>query len=162
MRFHKEALVLGDLIDNAIISSQGYAQQYGVHVEFEKNSAARLTLSADKNRLNQVLLNLISNAIKYSPTEGRVLITAERNGPMVRVSVSDQGEGVPVNFQSQIFSHFSQADASNTREKGGTGLGLAISKEIIERQGGVIGFSSPEGAGATFYFELPLPTLPVA
>jgi signal transduction histidine kinase len=156
MPFHKEPIVLEELINEAITLSQGYAQQYKVTIKFEKNVIAKLKVNADKNRLTQVLLNLLSNAIKYSPENGHVLVTAEPNDSVVRVSVIDQGQGVPPDFQSQIFSHFSQADTSNTRAKGGTGLGLAISKEIIERHEGRIGFNSPAGEGATFFFELPL------
>ena len=75
---------------------------------------------------------------------------------MLRVSVADQGPGIPEAFESRIFSKFSQADAGDNRQQGGTGLGLAICKEIVERMGGHIGFDSAPGAGATFWFELPI------
>lgn len=83
----------------------------------------------------------------------KLVIKAQCADNKVRISVTDQGKGIPEDFQNDIFNRFSQADSSDTREKGGTGLGLAISKEIIERQGGKIGFSSPPGKGVTFYFE---------
>jgi CheY-like chemotaxis protein len=78
-----------------------------------------------------------------------------RAGPRVRVEVRDHGPGIPAAFRKRIFQKFSQADASDTRQKGGTGLGLSISRAIIERLGGYIGFESEPGQGATFFFELP-------
>ena len=74
----------------------------------------------------------------------------------MRVSVRDHGPGIPQAFRARIFEHFSQADSSDTRQKGGTGLGLAISRQLIERMGGRLSFDSQEGVGSTFYFELPL------
>jgi DNA-binding response OmpR family regulator len=76
----------------------------------------------------------------------------------VRVEVTDHGLGIPAEFRSRIFQKFSQADSSDTRQKGGTGLGLSITKELVERMGGRIGFDSVEGQGATFYIELPIVT----
>ncbi|MFT6624740.1 MAG: signal transduction histidine kinase [Cycloclasticus sp.] len=154
MSFQNKPLVVGELIEKAVISNQGYAHQYDVELLIEKNKCADLILIADENRLIQVLSNFLSNAIKYSPTAGQVRITTDCVDQTLRVCVIDQGNGVPPSFHDRIFSYFSQADSSDTREKGGTGLGLAISREIIKRQGGTIGFSSPAGEGATFYFEL--------
>ncbi|MDX2426655.1 MAG: ATP-binding protein, partial [Cycloclasticus sp.] len=111
-------------------------------------------INADERRLLQVFTNLLSNAIKYSPESGEVLITVQCENNKARIAVTDQGKGVPVEFQGSIFEHFSQADSSDTREKGGTGLGLAIAKQIIDFHGGAIGFDCTPGHGTTFYFEL--------
>ena len=152
--FQKDNVEIGQLISKSTSANQGYADQYNVSFSIKNNNCDTCIVTADENRLMQVLSNLMSNAIKYSKKGGCVQVTVTCDTKKVRISIEDQGEGVPAEFQEHIFSHFTQADTSNTREKGGTGLGLAISKEIIERHGGKIGFTSTPGAGATFFFEL--------
>ncbi|MEH6503684.1 MAG: ATP-binding protein [Cycloclasticus sp.] len=154
MRFHKEKVLIGRLISKAVEANQGYADKYGVHLIVEKNECGTCVITADENRLLQVFSNLMSNAIKYSPENGEVRITTQCENNKVRIAVTDQGKGVPVEFQERVFEHFSQADSSDTREKGGTGLGLAISKQIIDFHGGNIDFDCTPGHGSTFYFEL--------
>jgi signal transduction histidine kinase len=110
----------------------------------------------DAQRLQQVLANLISNAIKFSPANATVQVSVTRATDRVRLTVKDQGPGIPAEFRTRIFQKFSQADSSDTRQKGGTGLGLAISRDLVERMGGRIGFESVEGQGASFWIELPL------
>ncbi|MCZ4320632.1 PAS domain S-box protein [Pseudomonas anguilliseptica] len=148
---HDEALQ--PLLEQAIEENQPYASHYQVQLQLQ-GPPTQARVRVDKLRLAQVLANLLSNAAKFSPQGQTVEVRVEQHDALVRVSVTDHGPGVPENFQARIFSKFSQADATDTRQKGGTGLGLAISKEIIERIGGKIGFHSSPGHGATFWFEL--------
>ena len=108
----------------------------------------------DEQRLTQVLLNLVGNAIKFTDT-GEVRVTAKTIDGHFNVSVSDTGPGIPAEHQSRIFEQFQQVDNSNTRAKGGTGLGLAIAKQIVEMHGGRIWVESTLGKGSTFQMELP-------
>jgi len=103
----------------------------------------------------QLFANLLSNAAKYSPAGGKVLITVERIDRRIRVGVKDNGPGIPDEFKDRIFQKFAQADSSNTRKKGGTGLGLSIAKAIIEKMGGNIWFDSQPNVQTAFYVELP-------
>jgi signal transduction histidine kinase len=103
-----------------------------------------------------VFTNLLSNAAKFSPIDSTVEITIARHADsLVRVSIADQGPGIPKTFYPRIFGKFAQADSSDSRQKGGTGLGLSIAKAIVEQLGGEISFTTKIGFGTTFYVDLP-------
>jgi signal transduction histidine kinase len=113
-----------------------------------------LPVLGSPDRLRQVIGNLFSNAIKYSPQGGRVEVTAAIQGDAIRIEVHDDGIGIPAEQQAQIFTKFFRADAAASGIPG-TGLGLAVSRDIIEAHGGQIGFVSTERGGTTFFIELP-------
>jgi signal transduction histidine kinase len=112
--------------------------------------------SGDSDRIQQVLVNLIDNAAKYSPSGGHVVISTERHDDAVRVSVADEGMGIAPEAQRRVFERFYRADPNHTRAPAGTGLGLYICRELVERMGGRIGLRSQPGSGSTFWFDLPL------
>ncbi|USK39020.1 cell wall metabolism sensor histidine kinase WalK [Cytobacillus firmus] len=109
----------------------------------------------DEDKLTQVLDNIISNALKYSPEGGKVTFGIEEKDEFIIVSVSDQGVGIPKENIEQIFERFYRVDKARTRKLGGTGLGLAIAKEMVEAHGGKIWAASTEGKGTTISFSLP-------
>ncbi len=118
---------------------------------------------ADRDRVIQVLTNLVSNAIKFSPEGGEVTVHVARRGPgAVRFSVRDCGPGIPAAQLGRLFRKFGQLDGSDTRPSGGTGLGLAISRSIVEEHGGAIGVDSEPGVQTTFWFDLPEGSGPAA
>ena len=111
---------------------------------------------ADADRLRQVLSNLISNAIKYSPNGGRITVGAHSHEEKVIVWVADQGMGIPAEAVSHLFTKFFRVDNGDTRKIGGTGLGLALVKNIVGAHGGEVWVESTEGVGSTFFFTLPV------
>ena len=114
-------------------------------------------VSGDFGRLQQVLWNLLTNAVKFTPKEGRIHVLAERVNSHIEVSISDTGEGIDPEFLPHIFQRFSQADGSITRHHGGLGLGLSIVKSLVELHGGSVrADSAGHGQGATFTVRLPL------
>jgi two-component system phosphate regulon sensor histidine kinase PhoR len=114
-------------------------------------------LQGDTGRLAQVLLNLVDNALKYTPSGGSVTVAAEELGNMVRVKVTDTGTGIPKADLPRLFERFYRVDKARSRQTGGTGLGLSIVKHIVEAHGGTVGVESDLGKGATFMFTLPRP-----
>lgn len=142
------------LLIQAIAVNQAYGDKFNVTFILQECPENTL-IKGDRDRLMQVLTNLMSNAAKFSPPRNSVELSARQVGQNFRIQVRDHGPGIPKQFQDQLFQRFSQADSADTRQKGGTGLGLSISQAIIEHHNGQIGFETEEGVGSTFYFELP-------
>ncbi len=150
-----EPMPMDELLSESVKLNQGFADRYKVKLA-TRGVQPDIVVNADRKRLLQVMTNLISNAAKFSPTDGTVDIEMRQKAGRVTVSVGDRGTGIPENFRNRIFGRFAQADSADTRAKGGTGLGLAICKRLIEMMDGTIGFDNREGGGTTFWFELPV------
>ena len=143
------------LVSEVVKVNAAFGEKYHVNLRF-KEPASAILIYVDPDRLMQVLANLISNAVKFSPENSVVDLAVEHHGDVVRVSVIDCGAGIPEDFRATIFQKFSQADSATTRGRAGTGLGLSISKAIIEKFGGVLNFTSQPEDKTVFYFELPI------
>ena len=153
-------LSLPDIVEEVASILALSAEEKGLELTCDFSAPLWLPLVGDPGRLRQVLMNLVSNAIKFTRA-GEVSIrtsVVEESAAWVRVrmEVSDTGIGIAPGAQAKLFQPFTQVDASTTREHGGTGLGLAICRELIERMGGVIGLSSTPNVGSTFWFEITL------
>jgi signal transduction histidine kinase len=156
MQFERHAQPLLPVARTCAGGMQPYADQMGVGLRLESEEAARgLSATIDQDRLVQVLTNLLSNAVKFSPRGGAVTLALCRHADGARLSVRDQGAGIPPAFQPRVFQRFAQADGADTRQKGGTGLGLSISKSLVEEHGGQISFETQQGKGTTFHVDLP-------
>lgn len=141
---------LRNLIEHSVEETQAFADKY--NVQLKVNTPIEVYIHGDYDRLIQVMTNLISNAVKFSPPQGTVSIEIKMQGHQVMVSVTDEGPGIPTEFQDRIFNKFAQADSASTRSKGGTGLGLSIVKAILDKHNSKISFTTEEGKGTTFYF----------
>lgn len=132
------------------------ALKKGVSLNFSNPPIDFPTLRGDVGLLREVLRNLLDNAIQYTPANGRVEVSAERNGSSAVFTVADTGVGIPQAEHNRIFERFYRVDAARSREAGGTGLGLAIAKHIVEAHGGQIWVDSEIGSGSKFRFSIPL------
>jgi len=156
MQLYLQTLAIMPLVIQAKNRNLPLAQQSGVQLKIQSDLSDEVQVLVDENRLQQVFANLLANAIRFSPQQGLVLLEVRLIGLQVRVSVTDQGPGVPAEFLPRLFQKFSQADSSSSRRLSGTGLGLAISKELIERMDGAIGYQPNLPTGACFYIDLPV------
>jgi signal transduction histidine kinase len=144
---------VGELVRQSAQALQATAEDAGVRLRVD---IEELEVCADGDRIVQTLVNLLGNAIKFSPPGSTVTVAVGRDEGCARFSVTDSGRGIPAEQLDSIFERFNQVDASDTREKGGSGLGLAIAHGIVESHGGHLWAESAPGEGSSFRFTLPL------
>lgn len=143
---------LGGILERSAEAVRVFAEKHSVRLECP---SIKLNVWADPDRMERVVVNLVSNAVKFSPANEAVSIEVEDKPESVLVKVIDRGRGVPAEYRHVIFERFKQVKKTDATQKGGTGLGLAICKAIVEEHGGTIGVDSEEGKGSVFWFSLP-------
>ena len=158
LSMHWQPLNVGALIDDAAAQAAAWFTDKGVELGVEVAEEARQTvLTADPDRLGQVLTNLLDNAVRHTPAGGRVQLGAQRTGATLRLSVRDSGSGIAAEHLPHLFERFYRADAARDRAHGGSGIGLAIVHSIVLAHGGTVTVASAgPGHGAVFTVELPV------
>lgn len=144
---------LNEFLEQIVAEMYGATRNKGIQLTLEGDRSA-IDVLGDKERLKQVMVNLIDNAIKYTQPNGRVIVSSGRMDGSVRISVSDTGVGIAQDHLPRIFERFYRVDRERSREAGGTGLGLAIVKHIVEAHGSTVEVQSEVGKGSTFSFML--------
>jgi signal transduction histidine kinase/CheY-like chemotaxis protein len=158
---HNAVLNIEEVLKKIRGLTMGQAEKKGLKLNVFLDKEARVQFIGDDLRLSQVITNLVSNAIKFTPTNGEITVTVreterKQKGSVLSFAVADTGIGISEEQKGRLFNMFEQADNSISRRFGGTGLGLAISKNIIEKMGGKIRVDSEIGKGSTFKFEIEL------
>jgi signal transduction histidine kinase len=159
LQMETEPVEMGSLIRDVVSRVQGAARAQGITLAVQLPDTA-LSVIGDDQRLAQVLLNLLSNALQHTPLDGRITVDARPVGDEVHVTVRDTGEGIPAEDLPYIFDRFYRADRARSRSTGGSGLGLSITRSLVEAHGGRIWAHSAEGDGSAFTFTLPGAVLP--
>jgi signal transduction histidine kinase len=144
---------LCDILESCRDICLARAQQKNITIR--KNCATDIVVHADRSLLTQAIVNLVDNAIKYSPEETTVSVACTEQEGYIEISVTDEGPGIAQQHLSRLFERFYRADKARSRKLGGTGLGLAIVKHIVNVHGGMVGVSSKPGTGSTFTIRLP-------
>ncbi len=154
MEFKMAPLDVSQFVNEAIDAYGSYGEDREIKFEL-KTPPLPITINGDKNRLMQVMANLMSNAAKFSADKGIVELSTRGDADNIQILIKDYGPGIPVEFHDKIFEKFTQSDSTDSRQKGGTGLGMSITKAIVEKHGGDISFDTAPNMGTTFIIKLP-------
>src|ERR1700687_5128264 len=154
MDLHAERIQIGESIGLVLATVEPLAKTKNITIDHEPGP--RLHLVADPTKLKQMLLNLVSNAIKFTSPGGRISIRAEQVGAWIEIAVTDSGIGIAEADLDRLFTEFQQLDAGHGRQQEGTGLGLALTKRFAELHGGEVNVESVPGVGSTFILRLPV------
>jgi signal transduction histidine kinase len=151
----REPVELASLVSQVLSEIDVARSDRGVMVEAEvpKDLPAAM---ADRERIHQVLFNLVDNAVRFTPAGGEVIVSASRHNGSVELRVADTGVGIPSEHLPRLFERFYRVDPARSREDGGTGIGLAIARSVVEAHGGTITAESEIGRGSVFTFDLPV------
>lgn len=152
--FNKEDVTIGNIMDDARGMFRNIDAAH--RLAFYLNGTGSTIVACDTDKIKQVMSNLISNAIKYSPDGGEISVSSTIEGDCIQIGIRDQGLGIPEDAKDKLFTKFFRVDNDDRRKIGGTGLGLAICKEIVTAHGGRIWAASVHGQGSAFYFTLPV------
>jgi PAS domain S-box-containing protein len=160
MTLETASLGINAIIDDVILLQLEASAKHGVELSADVGATAGLTIEADERKLKQVLFNLISNAIKFTPEGGKVTVSTAAPIPgseeMLTIAVTDTGKGIAKEDLGRLFKEFTQLESPYTKKFGGTGLGLALTRKLVLLHGGEIGVESEPGQGSRFFFTLPL------
>jgi signal transduction histidine kinase len=155
MPFDLEPIDVRPLVEQEIAAIQSFAAPYNVTVRLDPHASSGMVF-ADPGRLSQAVSNLLSNAVRFSPPGGEVVVGIEIRFGTIRISVRDNGPGIPEAFKHRIFDKYEQANWKEARRMGGTGLGLYIVKQIVDRLKGDVGYEPAPDGGSIFYVTLPM------
>ena len=150
----KQSIEISELIVSVVERMRKEAEDKGIDIKILGSDD--IVLNADSARLEQVLVNLVDNAIRYTPPEGHIQLRLRKSGAFAEVTVSDTGVGIPKNDLPHIWERMYRIEKSRSRERGGTGLGLAIVKQIVEAHGGTVDAQSEENRGTTITVRIPI------
>ena len=152
-----QTLLVKDLLEDVVASFSGQADEGKIQIRLNyPEDLTELTIEGDWHRLDQVVGNLVSNALRYTPEGGEIILGADKNDAGVKITIQDSGDGIPAADLPYVFDRFWKGDKTRSRASGGSGLGLAITRQLVNAHGGTIVVESEEGVGTKFTVELPL------
>lgn len=157
LELNLQTLLVKDLLEDVVTSFSGQADEGKIQIRLNyPKELAELTLEGDWHRLDQVVGNLVSNALRYTPEEGEIILGADKDDTGVKITIQDSGAGIPEEDLPYVFDRFWKGDKTRSRTSGGSGLGLAIARQLVSAHGGTIAVESEEGEGTKFTVEFPL------